>query len=406
VPTSTESVAPTTGDNHPESPWTEVPWRTIVASVGIVFAMALSLMAVYLASRVLIWILIAGFLAVVLARPVGWVQVHWTKRRGGAVAIVVGATLSLLSALVALFLLPVRSQLVAILSDLPGTVHQAAQGQGPVGHLVTQLHLDRMVRDHEATLTDAAKSINASYPTWAASGARAVVIVITIAVMTCVMLSQSGSLSRTALGVIPARHRDAVALMARNAAAAVSGYMIGNLLISLCAGLAAFALLLILRVPSAAVLSLWVAFADLIPLVGATLGAVVAVIAALLVSPSAGIIAGVFFLVYQQFENSVLQVVVMARTVRVSSLMVLLSVLVGAELFGVVGAVLALPAAGAGSVVVKELWRHRSRTDGLLVVGRVDRDGDAPAPPRHRVVEWTRRLRSRPAGPASPDRQE
>jgi predicted PurR-regulated permease PerM len=151
---------------------------------------------------------------------------------------------------------------------------------------------------------------------------------------------------------------------------------------------------------------LWVAFADLIPLVGATLGAVVAVIAALLVSPSAGIIAGVFFLVYQQFENSVLQVVVMARTVRVSSLMVLLSVLVGAELFGVVGAVLALPAAGAGSVVVKELWRHRSRTDGLLVVGRVDRDGDAPAPPRHRVVEWTRRLRSRPAGPASPDRQE
>ena len=121
--------------------------------------------------------------------------------------------------------------------------------------------------------------------------------------------------------------------------------------------------------PSPLILALWVAFADLIPLVGATLGAIAAVIAAFFVSPTAGVIALVFFALYQQFENGVLQTVIMSRTVRVNSLVVLLSVLIGVELFGFVGALLAVPMAGAMSVIVKEMWLHRpSARDELLIV--------------------------------------
>ena len=108
--------------------------------------------------------------------------------------------------------------------------------------------------------------------------------------------------------------------------------------------------------PFANVLAVWVGFADLIPLVGATLGAVPAVFVAFLHSTGAGIATLIFFIVYQQFENHVLQPMVMSRTVNLNPLLVLLTVLVGVELAGFVGALLAIPAAGVLQVVVRDLW--------------------------------------------------
>jgi predicted PurR-regulated permease PerM len=112
-------------------------------------------------------------------------------------------------------------------------------------------------------------------------------------------------------------------------------------------------------VPFRGVLSLWVGFADLIPLVGATLGAAPVVLIAFLHSTWAGIGSIIFFIVYQQFENHVLQVTIMARTVQLNPLAVLVSVLVGVELFGILGALLAIPAAGALQVVGRDIWDAR-----------------------------------------------
>jgi len=148
---------------------------------------------------------------------------------------------------------------------------------------------------------------------------------------------------------------------ASEAAKAISGYMIGNLLISMIAGITAFACLAILGVPSPIVLALWVAFADLIPLVGATIGAAVCVLAAFLHSPTAGIVAAIFFVIYQQIENSIIYPVLMSRQVRVSPLGVLLSVLVAVELFGLTGALLAVPVSGALQVVGRAVRQERPR---------------------------------------------
>lgn len=382
--------------------WAEVPWRTIIASVGIVGAAAMFVLVMYIASRVVIWVLVAAFFAVVLARPVGWLQARYRMRRGAATGIVVAGTLAVLFGLIALFILPVRTQFVAVLTDLPGTVQQAAQGRGPVGHVVSQLHLEQLVRDNQDRLTKAANRVQGSLPKIIGSAIETALAAVTIAVMTCLMLSQSGALSRAGARLVPLRHRAWITDVARDAASAVGGYMIGNLIISVCAGVAAFALLMVLGVPSPVVLALWVAFADLIPLVGATLGAVVAVIAAFFVSPTAGIIAIVFFVLYQQFENSVLQIVVMSRTVRVNPLVVLLSVLLGVELFGLVGALLAVPTAGAISVVVKELWQHRpADPDQLIVVTSGDPEEQPPSrsPRRWLRVPWRRHVR--PEAPTS-----
>jgi hypothetical protein len=107
------------------------------------------------------------------------------------------------------------------------------------------------------------------------------------------------------------------------------------------------------------VLALWTAFADLIPLVGATLGAIPTIGVAFLHSVPAGIGMLVFYTIYQQFENHVLQPQIMAKTVQINQLFVLVSVLVGVELGGFVGAILAIPLAGVVAVIVRDLWDNR-----------------------------------------------
>ena len=181
----------------------------------------------------------------------------------------------------------------------------------------------------------------------------------TVLTLTVLMLIQGPTLCETVKGLVPERHRDRTTTVATDVARAVSHYMLGNVVISLIAGAAAFVVMLVLGVPNALLLALWIAFTDLIPLIGATLGALPAVLLAALHSGRDAIILAIFFLIYQQFENHVLQVVVMARAVQLNPLLVLMAVLVGVELLGFLGAFIAIPAAGAIQVVVHDVWDHR-----------------------------------------------
>src|SRR5207253_8796054 len=132
----------------------------------------------------------------------------------------------------------------------------------------------------------------------------------------------------------------------------VGGYVTGNLLISLIAGALTTLVLLLMGVPYAVALGLIVAILDLIPLAGATIAGIIIATVAFIHSIVAGIIVVVFFVVYQQIENHVLQPVVYGRTVQLSPLVVLISVLIGAELAGVLGALAAIPVAGTLQVLL------------------------------------------------------
>ena len=148
----------------------------------------------------------------------------------------------------------------------------------------------------------------------------------------------------------------------------VAGYMLGNFLTSVIAGFTIGITLLAVGVPYPAVLGLWVAIVDFLPLIGGLLAGVPTVIVAALHSLPAGIITLVVFLVYQQVENHVLNPIIMARTVRLNPLWVLLAVLFGAAIGdlvgsifgGLVGALLAVPAASAIQVLARDLWQHRT----------------------------------------------
>jgi predicted PurR-regulated permease PerM len=140
----------------------------------------------------------------------------------------------------------------------------------------------------------------------------------------------------------------------------VGGYVTGNLLISVIAGGATTIVLVVLGVPFALALGLLVAVLDLIPLAGATLAAVVVSLVAFVHSPSAGAIVLGFFVVYQQLENHLLQPLVYGRTVELSPLAILISVLVGAEVAGIIGALSAIPVAGTIKILLAEWQRRRA----------------------------------------------
>jgi predicted PurR-regulated permease PerM len=140
----------------------------------------------------------------------------------------------------------------------------------------------------------------------------------------------------------------------------VGGYVTGNLLISLIAGGLTTIVLLAMGVPYAVALGVIVAILDLIPLAGATMAAILIGIVAFLHSIPAGIVVVAFFIIYQQIENHLLQPVIYGRTVELSPLAVLVSILIGAELAGILGALAAIPVAGSLQVLLVDWRRHRA----------------------------------------------
>ena len=298
----------------------------------------------------------ALFFAVVLTPPVDYLQHRLRMRRGLATLLVVVAGLAILGGLVYLLVKPLVDQASTFSRDLPQYVEDARDGKGPIGDLVKRYDLEQKVKDNQDKIQQAVTDFGESGLDIVKRVFTTIIAALTVMVLTVLILLEGPSLSNSVLNLVPdERRRTRVQRVAIDASRAVSGYVFGNLLISLIAGLAAWLVLFILGVPYAEVLGLFVGFADLIPLVGATLGAVPTIGFAFLHSVPAGIVTTIFFIVYQQFENHVLQVTIMSRTVKLNPLAVLVSVLVGVELFGFLGALLAIP---AGGVIQVDRARH------------------------------------------------
>jgi predicted PurR-regulated permease PerM len=187
----------------------------------------------------------------------------------------------------------------------------------------------------------------------------AIVATLTIVFMTFFMLLEGRDWMERIYGLAPEEQRVRWRTVGGDIYRTVGGYVTGNLAISLVAGVTSTAVLLILGVPYAVALGLVVAILDLIPLAGATVAAIIVSVVGFLHSTTAGIVLVIFFVVYQQLENHVLQPLVYGRTVRLSPLIVLVAVLMGAKLAGVIGALGAIPVAGSIQVVFLDWLEFR-----------------------------------------------
>jgi predicted PurR-regulated permease PerM len=316
-------------------PQPRVPIRTIAATIAMVLLTAVVLLLGWEVRRVLTWIVVAALLAIILGPLVDIAQRRLHLRRALATLLVFLVALVALAGIVTMFIRPLANEGPQFIDRVPGYVD-------------LQRNQARLRESANRLTTPALGVLRSIFST--------VVALVTIFVLTFLMVVQGPKLL-SALGQRTTPHRqERVRRVAADCAKAVTGYMTGNLLISAIAGTVTYVALWIMGVPYRGVVALFVAFADLIPLVGATLGAIVAIAVAALHSLPAAIVVLVVFVVYQQLENHVPQPVIMSPTVELSALTVLVSILIGVELFGFLGALLAIPVAGVLHVIGRDLY--------------------------------------------------
>jgi predicted PurR-regulated permease PerM len=339
--------------------------RTILRVLGIVLLVAVTLEVVWIARHVLAWVVIALFLALALDPFVGWIERRGRISRAPAIGLAYLVLLVVIVGVGATFVPKLVDEVNGFVQALPNYVHDLTHGRGRLGFLETKYHIVEKVRQQVHSggatkvlgLSGAALSVTKSIITIVAA-------TVTIVFLTFFMLLEGRGWVERVYSLFPEDSRPRWRRVGHDIYRTVGGYVTGNILISLIAGGSITIVLLIMGVPYAVALGLLVAVLDLIPLAGATVAGVVVCIVAFLHTIPAGIVVLVFFVVYQQIENHFLQPVIYGRTVQLSPLTVLVSVLVGAELAGILGALAAIPVAGTLQVLIRDQLSLRK---GLLI---------------------------------------
>jgi predicted PurR-regulated permease PerM len=340
-----------------------VPVRTILAAIGLVLATVLVLLLIRDIQRVLIWIIIAGFFAVAVYPVVNWIErrLPWC-RRSLATLVVYLLLVLLIAGVITLFAVPLARQATSLAHQLPTLIDDARAGRGPVGRLLDRTHVLTYIQQNDGKIRSFAGSLGAPALGFLKTAATGVAATITIFVLSFLMVVEGPKLVSGTLSLFPDDRAQHIRAVGTDCAKTITGYISGNLLISVICGLLTYVVLKIIGIPFSGLIALFVAISDLIPLVGATLGAVVAGLAAFIYSVPAGIIVVVFFVVYQQLENHLLQPLIFSRTVQLNPLTVLIAILIAVELAGLLGALLAIPIAAMIQIILRDLWaRHRGR---------------------------------------------
>ena len=358
-------------------------------TIGMVLATAAVLLLGWEVRRVLTWIVVATLLSVVLGPVVDLAEHRLRLRRALATLLVFLLFLVALAGIVTVLVRPLATEGPQFIDRLPGYVEDARAGRGPVGGLIQRYNLDQYLERNQGRLQESTNRITQPALGVLRSIFSTVVALVTIFVLTFLMVLQGPKLLQSWVSALPEDRQERVRRVAADCSKAVTGYMTGNLVISVIAGTLTYIVLWIMGVPYKGVVALFVGFADLIPLVGATLGAIVAIAVAALHSLPAALVVLVFFIVYQQAENHLLQPVIMSRTVQLSALTVTIAILLGVELLGFLGALLAIPVAGILHVIGRDLYDgYRGRIKSEPTIGQEkvpmsspdapDRAGEAP----------------------------
>jgi predicted PurR-regulated permease PerM len=347
-----------------------IPLGTIVVAtavaIGLLDLNIALIIGLWVLRKIVLYVVIAFFVTVLLTPPV-----RFLKRRGlshgvAATLVFLGGVV-VFAGLVYLFASPLVSSAVHFGKEIPDLIKSARKGKGPIGRLVFRLHLQKYLSEGSTKLTKQLTKV--LKPATAFSvGAAAVSTLITvgsIAVLSFFSMLEAPRLWHGFLNLFRPSTALRLDRVINESVRSVTGYMLGNFLTSVIAGVIVGITLAILGVPFALLLGAFVALVDLLPLVGGLLAGVPVVVIAAIHSVPAGIVMLIVFLAYQQVENHVLNPIIMSRTVRLNPFWVLLAVLIGATLGGrigadlgtFVGALIGIPVGGALQVVVREIRR-------------------------------------------------
>src|SRR5215216_739165 len=366
TPTASNASMPNQGAG-----WASASTSQVVRTVAVaLLTTVVVLVAIFLLWQVrtfIGWFVIALFLAAVLNPAVNWLQ-----RRHRLIKRPLAIGLTYLGVLVAL-LLVVGIFVPVLVDQINGFIKfvttAANAPQGPTQYikgLAKDNGLGGLFQRFEDQLDELRKHLGgllqnllSSSGQIAVSVAGMIAALATVLTLTFFLLLGSERYVNAGVGLFAERHQPLVRRILGQAGGAISGYITGNLAISVICGVTTFVVLLLLGMPYAAPLALLVAVLDLIPLVGATLGGALLVIVGLFVEPWKAVVLLVYIVVYQQAEGSLLQPIVYSRAVQLNGLVILIALLVGGQLLGIPGALLAIPVAEIIRILITELVAYR-----------------------------------------------
>ena len=337
-----------------ELPTTATVFRVVFAAAGAL----LLLYCLYRVRSVLMLVFVAAFLAVGLDPAVSFLERKGVKR-GLAVAVIFVALLLALVGFVAAVVPPLVEQVTNFATNLPEYIDSLADRNQRIAEYVEENDIADKLRE---SIGSAPTQISGSLGTVvgvAGSVLGKIFNALTVIVLT-IYFSLSLSRAREgSLKLVPKTRRARVQELSDPILEKIGSYIAGNVAVSIIAGVVSFIFFAIAGVPYPVALALWVGIADLIPLVGATIGMIPALVVAFFVSLPVGIATLVFFLIYQQVENYVIVPRVMTKAIDISPAAVLLAALIGGSLLGFVGALIALPFAAAVKLVAQEVLLPR-----------------------------------------------
>jgi predicted PurR-regulated permease PerM len=300
---------------------------------------------------VLLLIGVALFVAIGLEPAVSVLARHKFPRWTAVTAVLVVA-LAMVGGFLAAAIPPLAHQASQFVTQAPAMVTRLQSHNSLLGQLNERLHLQQRIQqtfsaDSSSLVTGL---LGAGQVVFSALASTLIVVVLIV-----YFVVDLPRIRATLYRLVPHSRRPRAILLGDEIFAKVGGYVLGNLLISLIAGALAFTFLAIVGVPYALLLSIFVAILDLVPVIGSTLAGVVVCLVALSVSLPVCLATVGFFLVYRLVEDYLLVPRIIGRAVQVPALVTVVAVLVGGALLGIVGALVAIPAAAALLLLAREV---------------------------------------------------
>ena len=327
---------------------------TVVAVLALIYA-------AYLVRSIIVLVLIAAFLAVGLDPAVRRLE-NLGMRRGFSVATIFLAAVLFIFAFAFAVVPPLIKQVTSFATDLPGYVQDLAENNPRIKTFVEDNDIPAKLQDAVGNIPTVIGSSFGSVLGIAGSVLSALFNGLTVLVLTIYFLLSLSRIRHGSLKLVPKSKRKRVNELLDPILEKIGGYIAGQIAVALIGGALAFVYLALTGVPFPVALALWVAIAALIPLVGATIGAIPSMIVAFFTSTTLGIATLAYFLIYQQIENYVIAPRIMTKAVDVSPAAVLLAALIGGSLLGFVGALMAIPAAASLKLIANEVLVPRAES--------------------------------------------
>jgi predicted PurR-regulated permease PerM len=347
----------------------------------IVAAVLVGLYVAYLLRRPIGWLLIAMFIALALSPPVAFLSRR--IRRGFAIAIVYIGLLLVPIGLGVVVVPPVVTQVQHLVDNAPRyatDVRDFIERNRTLRYLQEEYDIGGQLQRKAAELPGKVGSATSVLAKIGLGLVNSIFAVLTILILAAFMLAGGPRWRDGVLRLLSADRAMAWRRVTDEIPTAVGNYVAGALAQAVIAGTTSYLVMVILGVPFAGPLAVLIGVFDLIPLLGATIAAIIVGIVTLFVDfPTTAIIWAIWAIVYQQVENNILQPRIQSRAVDVQPFVVLVAVLFGSTLFGIVGALMAVPVAASAQIVIREMLRYRAENQRLSPHGEAEHD----RAPRH-----------------------